>query len=91
MVYFVTAESKYVRCCTVGGGGRGQHVWGAGGQRLVGEILEDVVLPHQNQDPRQLAGQMSFSLFYSCVNSLLYVQCHHILSFFCSFIPSLSP
>jgi len=41
-----------------GGAGRGgQHDWGAGGQRLVGEILDDVVLPHQFEDPRQLAGQ----------------------------------
>ena len=40
-----------------GGAGRGQHDWGTGGQRLVGEILDDVVLPHQFEDPRQLAGQ----------------------------------
>ena len=39
-----------------GGAGMGQHVWGAGGQRLVGDLLDNVVLPHQNQDPRQLAG-----------------------------------
>ena len=37
-------------------GGQQAHVWGAGGQRLVGDILPNVVLPHQNQDPRQLAG-----------------------------------
>ena len=43
--------------CVSGGAGRGQHDWGAGGQRLVGEILDDVVLPHQFEDPRQLAGQ----------------------------------
>ena len=52
----------------------GHHVWGAGGQRLVGEILEDVVLPHQNQDPRQLAGQSSFLLF-----------CHRFLVFAITF------
>ena len=39
-----------------GGAGPDQHDWGAGGQRLVGEILDDVVLPHQFEDPRQLAG-----------------------------------
>jgi hypothetical protein len=36
--------------------GGGQHNWG-GGQRLAGEILEHVVLPHQSQNPKQLAGQ----------------------------------
>jgi len=36
-----------------------QHIWGAGGQRLVGEILDNVVLPHQRQDPRHLAGKSS--------------------------------
>jgi len=39
------------------GAGRGQHVWGSDGQRLGGEILDHVVLPRQNQDPRQLASQ----------------------------------
>jgi len=44
-------------CLLAGGVGRGQlHVWGGVGQRLVGDILDNVVLPHQSQDPRQLAG-----------------------------------
>ena len=38
-------------------------MWGAGGQRLVGEILDNVVLPHQNQDPRQLAGKLHGAIF----------------------------
>jgi len=51
----------YVCVCGPAGGmahmgGQQVHVWGAGGQRLVGDILPNVVLPHQNQDPRQLAG-----------------------------------
>ena len=51
----------YVCVCGLAGGmahmgGQQAHVWGAGGQRLVGDILPNVVLPHQNQDPRQLAG-----------------------------------
>jgi len=54
-------DSVCVWCYVSGGAGRGQgqHVWGAGGQRLVGEILDNVVLPHQIQDPRQLAGRLS--------------------------------
>jgi len=46
-----------------GAGPAGQHVWGAGGQRLVGDILDNVVLEHQNQDPRQLAGMLLTSCF----------------------------
>jgi hypothetical protein len=38
-----------------GGIGHGQHNWGDG-QRLAGAILENVILPHHNQDPKQLAG-----------------------------------
>ena len=31
------------------------HIWGEG-QRLIGEVLNQDNLPHQRQDPKQLAG-----------------------------------
>ena len=61
MMLMMLSLCMYVCVCGLAGGmahmgGQQAHVWGAGGQRLVGDILPNVVLPHQNQDPRQLAG-----------------------------------
>ena len=37
----------------------GPHVWG-GGQSLIGEVLDQNILPHKSKDPKRLAGKNLF-------------------------------